>query len=158
MPCDVFVTEATFALPVFVHPPIAGEIAKLLRSLEQFPERCHLIGVYALGKCQRVIRELRNAGYNETIYLHGAMVKLCDVYQQHGIDLGSLEQVTVENAKTLAGKIVLAPPSAVDDRWSRKLPDALTATASGWMRIRARAKQNGVELRSSSPTMRTGTS
>jgi len=146
VPCDVFVTEATFALPVFVHPPIAGEIAKLLHSLHLFPERCHQIGVYALGKCQRVIMELRRAGYAETIYLHGAMVKLCALYQDFGIDLGSLEQVTVENAKTLAGKIVLCPPSALDDRWSRKLPDVLTVAASGWMRIRARAKQKGVEL------------
>ena len=144
--CDVFVTEATFALPVFIHPPIKGEIAKLLRSLEQFPERCHLVGVYALGKCQRLICELRNAGYHDTIYLHGAMVKLCNVYQAHGVDLGETEQVTVENAKTLTGKIVLAPPSAVDDRWSRKLPEVLTSAASGWMRVRARAKQKGVEL------------
>ena len=146
VPCDVFVTEATFALPVFVHPPISDEIAKLLRSLKQFPERCHVVGVYALGKCQRVIMELRHAGYMDTIYLHGAMVKLCAVYQKLGVELGSLEPVTVENAKTLAGKLVLCPPSAVDDRWSRKLPDALAVAASGWMRIRARAKQSGIEL------------
>jgi putative mRNA 3-end processing factor len=146
VPCDVFVTEATFALPVFKHPPITDEIAKLLRSLTQFPERCHVVGVYALGKCQRVIMELRRAGYDETIYLHGAMVKLCDVYTSHGVPLGPLEQVTAENAKTLAGKIVLCPPSAVNDRWARKLPDALAVSASGWMRIRARAKQSGIEL------------
>ena len=146
VPCDVFVTEATFALPVFTHPPMEGEIARLLASLRQFPQRCHLLGVYALGKCQRVIMGLRAAGYQETIYLHGAMVKLCALYQQHGLDLGSLEQVTVENAKTLAGKLVLCPPAALEDRWSRKLPDVLTCAASGWMRIRARAKQKGVEL------------
>lgn len=146
VPCDVFVTEATFALPVFKHPPIEDEIAKLLRSLKQFPERCHVVGVYALGKCQRVIMELRNAGYGDTIYLHGAMVKLCDVYQKLGVQLGSLEPVTAENAQTLAGKLVLCPPSALADRWSRKLPDALAVAASGWMRIRARAKQSGIEL------------
>ncbi len=146
VPCDVFVTEATFALPVFVHPPIEDEIAKLIRSLTQFPERCHLVGVYALGKCQRVIMELRKAGYHETIYLHGAMVKLCAVYQKLGVELGAVEPVTVENAKTLVGKLVLCPPSAVGDRWSRKLPDALAVAASGWMRIRARAKQSGIEL------------
>jgi putative mRNA 3-end processing factor len=146
VPCDVFVTEATFALPVFTHPPIDGEIAKLHHSLALFPERCHLVGVYALGKCQRVIMGLRAAGYTDTIYLHGAMVKLCKLYAKHGIALGPLEQVTAESAKTLAGKIVLSPPSALDDRWSRKLPDVLTVAASGWMRIRARAKQKGVEL------------
>ncbi len=146
VPCDVFVTEATFALPVFTHPPIANEIAKLLQSLQTFPERCHLVGAYSLGKCQRVIMELRHAGYGETIYLHGAMVKLCDLYIAHGVPLGPLEQVTAENAKMLGGKIVLCPPSALDDRWTRKLPDPVHIAASGWMRIRARAKQAGVEL------------
>jgi putative mRNA 3-end processing factor len=144
--CDVFVTEATFALPVFRHPPLEEEIAKLLGSLAQFPERCHLVGVYALGKCQRVMCALRAAGYEETIYLHGAMLRLCELYQGFGIDLGRTDMVTPENARSLAGKIVLCPPSALQDRWSRKLPDVLTAAASGWMRIRARAKQKGVEL------------
>lgn len=146
VPCDVFVTEATFGLPVFVHPPIEGEIQKLLKSLMLFPERCHMVGAYALGKCQRIIMHLRQAGYHETIYLHGAMVKLCDLYQKLGVPLGALEQVTAENAKTLAGKIVLCPPSALDDRWSRKLPDPVHIAASGWMRVRARAKQSGVEM------------
>lgn len=144
--CDVFVTEATFALPVFTHPPIEDEIARLLRSLQQFPERCHLIGVYSLGKCQRVMLGLRAGGYQGTIYLHGAMVALCSLYEKLGIPLGPWEPVTPENARTLAGKIVLCPPSALADRWSRRLPDVLTVAASGWMRIRARAKQKGVEL------------
>ncbi len=144
--CDVFVTEATFALPVFIHPPIEDEVAKLLRSLEQFPDRCHLIGVYALGKCQRLMMALRAAGYTDTIYLHGAMVRLCELYQGFGIDIGPWDLVTPENAKTLAGRIVLCPPSALQDRWSRRLPEVLTVAASGWMRIRARAKQKGVEL------------
>jgi putative mRNA 3-end processing factor len=57
--CDVFITEATFGLPVFRHPPDSHEIGRLLHSLLLFPERCHLVGVYALGKCQRVIALLR---------------------------------------------------------------------------------------------------
>ena len=146
VPCDVFVTEATFALPVFTHPPIEGEIDKLLQSLRVFPERCHLVGAYSLGKCQRVIAELRRAGYGHTIYLHGAMVKLSELYVSLGVPLGPLEQVTVDNAKDLGGNIVICPPAALDDRWSRKLPDPIHIAASGWMRIRARAKQAGAEL------------
>ncbi len=74
VPCDVFITEATFALPVFHHPSDAGEIGKLLRSVATFPERTHLVGVYALGKCQRVIRLLRQAGYDKRIWLHGGLM------------------------------------------------------------------------------------
>lgn len=145
--CDVFVTEATFALPIFRHPPIQQEIAKLLDSLLLFPDRCHLVGVYALGKCQRVISVLRQLGYHQPIYLHGALVKLCQLYQCFGIELGELYPVsTVKDKQQLKGKIVLAPPSALADRWSRALPNVLTAMASGWMQIRARSKQRRAEL------------
>jgi hypothetical protein len=69
VPCDLFVTEATFALPVFQHSNAGEEVAKLLRSREQFPDRAHVVGVYGLGKCQRVIALLREQGYQRPIYL-----------------------------------------------------------------------------------------
>jgi putative mRNA 3-end processing factor len=144
--CDVFITEATFGLPVFRHPPDAGEVGKLLRSLDLFADRCHLIGVYALGKCQRLIALLRAAGYDRPIHLHGALAALCQLYAAHGVALGPLAPVTRATRKALAGQIVLCPPSAIADRWSRALPDPVTGIASGWMLIRQRARQRGVEL------------
>ena len=93
--CDVFITEATFALPVFRHPDDRAEIRKLLASVAQFPERTHLVGAYALGKAQRVIALIREAGYDAPIYIHGAMQKLCELYQREGIDLGALEPATL---------------------------------------------------------------
>lgn len=146
IPCDIFISEATFGLPVFTHPPIKDELQKLLDSLKNFPERTHVIGVYALGKCQRVIAELRRNGYVEPIYLHGALTKLCKLYQKLGINLGELESVTPENKNLLAGKIVLAPPGMIQERWTKKLPEPKIGIASGWMRIRARAKQKLIEL------------
>ena len=86
--CDVFISEATFGLPVFRHPPDAEEVSKLLRSCEQFPERTHLLGAYALGKAQRLIRLLREAGYDRTIYVHGALERLNRLYASFGVDLG----------------------------------------------------------------------
>lgn len=147
--CDVFITEATFALPVFRHPEAGHEIATLLKSLSQFPERAHLVGAYSLGKAQRVIKLIRDAGYDEPIYIHGGLQKLCDYYQTQGINLGQLEPATLERGEAspdFAGKIVVGPPSAFSDRWARRFPDPLPAFASGWMRIRQRAKQRGVEL------------
>lgn len=144
---DVFVTEATFGLPVFQHPPIATEVQKLLDSLQLNSQRCHLVGCYALGKCQRLILTLRALGYHEPIYLHGAQIKLCEFYQRAGFDLGEWRHVTdVKDSKLLAGKIVLAPPSALQDRWARRFPEMLPVLASGWMQIRARARQRLVEL------------
>jgi len=147
VPCDVFVTEATFGLPVFRHPDDRGEIAALLKSVEQFPERSHLVGAYALGKAQRVIALLREAGWDKTIHVHGAMERLNRLYERHGIDLGPLAPATTAGTKKdFAGAIIVAPPSALADRWSRRFPDPVDCFASGWMRVRARARQRGVEL------------
>ena len=146
VPCDVLITEATFGLPVFTHPPIEGEIAKLLAALEANPDGCIAVGAYALGKAQRVIAELRLAGYHEPIYIHGAMQKMCELYEAHGVLLGELVMATGLAKGELKGKIVIAPPSALNDRWARRLPDPVTAMASGWMRVRQRARQKNVEL------------
>jgi putative mRNA 3-end processing factor len=146
--CDVFITEATFGLPVFRHPPDTEEIAKLLTSIGQFPGRAHLVGAYALGKAQRVIRLIRDAGYDRPIFIHGALAKLCDYYESQGIGLGDLKPATVEGGSKgdFAGAIVVGPPSAFADRWARRFPEPMSCFASGWMRIRQRAKQGGVEL------------
>ncbi|WP_210049643.1 ligase-associated DNA damage response exonuclease [Neorhizobium petrolearium] len=146
--CDVFITEATFGLPVFHHPDPRDEIARLLTSLNQFPERSHLVGAYALGKAQRVIRLIRDCGYSEPIFIHGALAKLCDYYVGQGIDLGDIRPATMEKSDPAAfkGAVVVGPPSAFQDRWARRFNEPLTAFASGWMMIRQRAKQGGVEL------------
>lgn len=144
--CDLFVTEATFGLPVFRHPPDDLEIAKLLHSLSLFSERCHLVGVYVLGKCQRLLALLRRAGYEEPVYLHGALIGVTELYERFGIALGPVLPATGAARDNLKGRIVLAPPSAFAEPWSRRLPDPVVAQASGWMRIRQRAKASGVEL------------
>jgi putative mRNA 3-end processing factor len=146
VPCDVFVTEATFALPVFVHPPPDQEIQRLLDSVTLFPERTHVVGCYPLGKCQRLIVLLRQAGWDRPIWLHGSLTAMCTLYSSRGMDLGDLRPATVAAKADLVGAIVLAPPSAIADRWSRRLQDPVVALASGWMRVRQRAKSRGVEL------------
>jgi putative mRNA 3-end processing factor len=146
VPCDVFVTEATFALPVFHHEPAEREAARLLDSIRANPERTHLLGVYSLGKCQRMIKLLRLAGYDETIYLHGALVGVTALYESLGVALGPVSPVADTAKGDLAGALVMGPPSAVADRWSRRFADPVTAFASGWMRVKGRVRQRGVEL------------
>lgn len=146
VPCDVFITEATFALPVFRHGDPEEQIGKLLRSVALFPERAHLVGAYTLGKAQRVIALLRKAGYQPPIFLHGAMESFSRYYTGAGIALGELRLARAATKATLAGTITLCPPSALGDLWTRGFPDPIIAFASGWMRIRARARQYGVAL------------
>ena len=130
--CDVFVTEATFGLPIFNHPPAEREIARLLDSVALFPYRTHVVGCYSLGKGQRLIALLRRAGWDAPITLHPALMTMCGVYDAFGIQLGPIGP----------GPIVLAPPgSAVSD-----VENPLFVAASGWMRVRARAKSSGADL------------
>jgi putative mRNA 3-end processing factor len=146
VPCDIFITEATFGLPVFRHPDTGSEIDRLLARLHENPERCVLVGAYALGKAQRLMMEIRGRGYHEPIYIHGALERLCELYREWGVELGDLRPATGASKDELRGKIVVAPPGCLNDRWSRRLPDPITAMASGWMRVRQRARQRNVEL------------
>ncbi len=98
-----------------------------------------LVGAYALGKAQRIITELRARGHHDPIYFHGAIERLNDLYEEFGVELGDMRHTASATKQEMAGRVVIAPPSALNDRWSRRLPDPVTAMASGWMRIRQRA-------------------
>jgi putative mRNA 3-end processing factor len=146
VPCDIFITEATFGLPVFRHPETGSEIDRLLHRLHADPSRCVLVGAYALGKAQRIICELRARGHDAPIYVHGGIERLNQLYESFGVALGELRPATGASKAEMAGHVVVAPPGALNDRWSRRLPDPVTAMASGWMRIRQRARQRNVEV------------
>ncbi|MCW2273148.1 ligase-associated DNA damage response exonuclease [Rhodoblastus acidophilus] len=144
--CHVFITEATFGLPVFRRPPPGDELEKLRLSMARAPERWHVVGAYALGKAQRLVAEIRAAGDDRAIAMHGAAIKICELYQNFGAKLGALEPASAESTKSSAPGLVICPPSALQDRWSQKFGDAVRGMASGWMQIKGRARQRNVEL------------
>ena len=90
--------------------------------------------------------ELRDRGHHDPIYVHGAIERLNQLYESFGVQLGELHHTGGATKQEMAGHIVICPPGALNDRWSRRLPDPVTAMASGWMRIRQRARQRNVEL------------
>jgi putative mRNA 3-end processing factor len=134
--CDVFITEATFALPIFKFPPAAAEIDRLLASLRLFGDRPHHIGAYSLGKAQRVIAELRSAGYDRPIGVSLPVAAICGAYGEHGVDLGDLS----------SGQITVGPAGAGDDSAHNGLAAPIRAFASGWTCVRGRDRQPGFEL------------
>ena len=147
----VFISEATFGLPVFRHPPTDQEIDRLMRSVADNPDRTHCIGAYSLGKAQRVIKHLRMAGHDRPIYIHGSLEKLCEVYEAAGVSLGELRPATLDDMSKSArevfrGEIVIAPPGTFEGKWAQRFPDPVIGFASGWMSVKQRAKQRGVEL------------
>ncbi len=146
--CHVFITEATFALPIFNHPKASDEVAKLLQSITDLPGRSHFVGAYSLGKAQRVIALLRDAGYHDPILIHPSMDALCRTYERHGVCLGKLEVLTETShaGANLIGRLMVGPPQTLNADIQRRLDTPIVAFASGWMRVRSRAKASGVEL------------
>lgn len=140
--CDIFITEATFGLPIFRHPDPATEAGRLMASMAEFPSRPHLVGAYALGKAQRVIALARAAGHTKPIAIHGALKRLCDYHVDQGIDLGPLVPATDPGE----AQLILAPPSAFASPWVQRFRDPVLSYASGWMTVRAQARRRGVEL------------
>src|SRR5690606_27426373 len=107
VPCDVFVSEATFGLPVFTHPPDSEEIGRLVHPLRPLPERPRPVGAYARGKAQRVIRLMREAGWARPIYVHGALDRLTRLYEREGVGLGPLAPATGLKPNALGGEVVI---------------------------------------------------
>ncbi|MEO6689496.1 MAG: ligase-associated DNA damage response exonuclease [Dokdonella sp.] len=147
VPCDVFVTEATFALPVYRWPAME----QIVRDLLAWWDECATRGVpavlfcYALGKAQRLLCELA-AHTDRTVHLHGAMLALVERYRELGVRM--LPTVAVgESARgrDFAGELILAPPSAAGSPWMRRFANASTGFASGWMRIRGNRRRRGYD-------------
>ena len=144
--CNTFITEATFGLPIFSHPNDKQETLKLIESIKKNKNCCHLIGVYALGKCQRLISLLRELGFDDEIYLHGALMKISNYYQNRKINLGVLKNVSDLNSNNYSNKLILCPPSSLSDRWSQKFKNVLKGFVSGWMSIKQRVKQKNIQI------------
>jgi putative mRNA 3-end processing factor len=137
VPCDTFITESTFGLPIFRWDDPARVADEINRWWAGNIEagKTSVIYAYALGKAQRVLRML-DASLGP-ILLHGAVAKMMSAYAEAGVALPRTEPANVDEARRYKGRaMVIAPPSAQNTPWLRKFAPMSTATASGWMRIR----------------------
>jgi len=142
--CDALITEATFAYPVYRWPP-TEQVAEEIRNWWQ---RCAdrgataLLLCYALGKAQRLLAELGRLT-DDVVLLHGAMAGLTDLYRDAGVAMAPTEAVGDKRGAELAGRLVLAPPSAFGSPWMRRFDKVETAFASGWMQVRGHRRRRG---------------
>ena len=145
--CHTFITEATFALPVYCWDPaetVVNEILDWWRT-NRAEDRPSVLFCYVLGKAQRILAELHGLA-DGPIHLHGAMWAMTQTYRESGIAMAPAERVTEEmRGKALAGSLVLAPLSARGTPWMRRLPRASDAFASGLMRVRGVRRQRAFE-------------
>ncbi len=144
LPCDVFVTEATFALPVYRWPPVAAVVEQILSWWRTNRERglASVLFCYALGKAQRVLAELASLT-SEPVHLHGAMSELVEVYRSAGISMVPTLSATEARKEGYRGALVLAPPGAAGTPWMRRVGPYSSGFCSGWMRVRGERRRRG---------------
>ncbi|WP_417472110.1 ligase-associated DNA damage response exonuclease [Luteimonas mephitis] len=145
--CDVFVTESTFALPIYRWAP-ASDVA---RDIEAWRVECEAQGeaailyCYALGKAQRVLAELAPISPRPAL-LHGAIDAGVAVYRDAGVEMLPTQRVSeLARDADVAGSLVLAPPSAAGSPWIRRFRRAQQGFASGWMRIRGNRRRRNLD-------------
>lgn len=143
--CDVFITEATFAMPVFRWPSSRQVAAEILQWWldNRRVGRNSVLFTYALGKCQRLLAELRRLT-DERVFLHGALVPLTEVYRRQGCELLPTTYVG-DHEGPFRGELILAPPSARGTTWMRRFGRAGTGFASGWMRVRGTRRRRSMD-------------
>jgi putative mRNA 3-end processing factor len=147
VPCDVFVTEATFALPIYRWDPIERVMDELLtwHGENAAAGRASVVFCYALGKAQRLLAEIGQRS-DLTVLVHGAIDALLPAYRDAGIQLApTLPVGEKKKGEDFSGALVLAPPSAFGSPWLQRFPDPATAFASGWMRVRGNRRRRGFD-------------
>lgn len=145
--CDFFITETTFGLPIYQWQDSMQTAKEIYDWWQENSRENHtsIIFCYSLGKTQRLLALL--AGFTDrTIYLHGAMMALTDIYKAKGIHLASYRPVSEKERKDpLSHELVLAPPSAAGSPWMKRFKEYRTAIASGWMQVRGTRKRKSVD-------------
>jgi putative mRNA 3-end processing factor len=146
--CDVFITEATFALPIYRWAPqteVLAEMRAWWADCAAQGKQALLMG-YSLGKAQRLVAGLATAGAPGPVLVHGAVARLNEAYRAAGVALPDVETVTPDtNFKALRGALVIAPPAVQDSRWAKDLGPHSDAFASGWMRLRGARRRRSVD-------------
>jgi putative mRNA 3-end processing factor len=144
--CEVFISEATFALPVYRWSETPEVIADIMRWWSANRERalCSVLFCYALGKAQRVLSELR-AFTAEPVFLHGAVGVLVDIYRKAGIAMVPTLSTAMERSTDYRGALIIAPPGAAGTPWMRRFGEHATGFCSGWMRVRGDRRRRGYD-------------
>ena len=144
--CDVFISEATFALPVYRWPHTSQVVGEIFRWWRSNRDRglASALFCYSLGKSQRVLAELL-AYTNEPVYLHGAVDSLVGAYRRAGVHMVPTLPIPSDRKTDFSGALILAPPSAVGTPWMRRFGDHATGFCSGWMRVRGDRRRRGYD-------------
>ena len=147
VPCDVFITEATFALPIYRWDPIDQVMDGLLAwwDANAAAGRASVLFCYALGKAQRVLAETRPAHRPAGVRARrDRCAARCLSRRGHQACPDGPGRCR-RKGESFAGELIIAPPSAFGSPWLRRFGDASTGFASGWMRVRGNRRRRGFD-------------
>lgn len=152
VPCDTFITESTFGLPIYRWDDTGTIVADIMAWWEgnRQDAKASVIFCYALGKAQRLLAELARVS-DAPVFVHGMMLGMMEAYREAGVALPDVQPVIERAAgrknqhRSLAGQLVLAPLSARGTPWMRRLGAHSDAFASGLMRVRGVRRQRAYD-------------
>lgn len=145
VPCDTFITEATFGLPIYRWESGAETTRQIYDWWQGDPERPSILFCYAFGKAQRVLSELTQLT-DRPVYVHGAIHVLTEIYREQGVAMvPTICTSEMPRTHTFTGDLVLAPPSGHRSSWMKRFKHPQTAFASGWMAVRGARRRRGYE-------------
>ncbi|MGJ3244123.1 MAG: ligase-associated DNA damage response exonuclease [Opitutales bacterium] len=146
VPCDVFITESTFGLPIYRWPEPASVFADINRWWRRNREvgLTSVVYAYSLGKAQRVLCGLDPA--IGPIGVHGAVNRFLPHYRAVGIRIPDTLHANRETAPDLKGRgLIVAPGSSAGTPWLRRFSPHSDAFASGWMAVRGARRWRGLD-------------
>jgi putative mRNA 3-end processing factor len=143
--CDVLVTEATYALPIFRWDDPRDVFGDIFRWWQGNAGHASLLFCYVLGKAQRILAGLAELT-DRPVYVHGALEPITRIYREAGIRmLPTLPVAETRKGRSFAGELVLAPITARGSTWMRRFGDSESAFASGSMRIRGQRRRRSFD-------------
>jgi putative mRNA 3-end processing factor len=146
VPCDVFITESTFGLPIYEwkpHQMLFYDVQNWILA-NQAKGRNSVLIAYSLGKAQRLLKGIEEI--STSVYVHGAIWNTHEVLKQSGFQLPLVKRIEPGmNRESFRSDIILAPPSAENSAWMNRFHPYSTGVCSGWMQVRGNTRRRNVD-------------
>ncbi len=134
--CHEFVTESTFGLPIYNWSPVDTQYRQLQDWVlqNQIQGKTSVFVGYSLGKAQRIMKAVEGIA---PIYVHYIINQLNQAYESAGVQLPAYQVMDLrEDLRPLDQKIIIVPPSLIENPALKRIPGMVYAICSGWMQVR----------------------
>ena len=146
VPCNTFITESTFGLPIYrwkSQVEIFANIKAWIRN-NQLNNKTSVLIAYSLGKAQRLLQVVNEV--TENIFVHGSIWNTQETLRLAGWNLPQVKRILSDTQKALFNQaVVIAPPSADNSLWLKRFTPYSIGVCSGWMQVRGNVRRSNVD-------------